>query len=129
MPDINYRQITHEGTTIELNGSEVELWIGDTMWIGECNQERMSLEEREHMIKKAKGDVILTGLGLLIIPKHLLKNKEVTSITVLENNQPLIDIMNELNPAIMQQINVICTDANTYKGKCDTLLIDHGSSI
>ena len=73
----------------------------------------------------ASGDVITTGLGLCVREKWLLNNTNVKSLTILEKNKELIEYHKEVNPTIFDKATIINCDAKTYKGKCDTLLLDH----
>ena len=102
-----------------------QLYYKNTRFHWEDTQSKSSLYELYPQIQLAKGDCICTGLGFLLRESFLLQNKNVTSVTVLENNLDVIEIQNQLNPFIMSQLNIIFTDANSYKGSCDTLLLDH----
>jgi hypothetical protein len=73
----------------------------------------------------AKGHCICTGLGFLLRENLLLQKPEVTKITVIEKNEELINYHKNFNPRLMNKIEVINCDANDYKGRCDTLLIDN----
>ena len=73
----------------------------------------------------ASGDVICTGLGLGIRENWLLNNKNVKSLTILESNENIIEYHKEVNPILFKKAKIINCDAKTYKGKCDTLLLDH----
>lgn len=72
----------------------------------------------------ATGHCVVTGLGLGILINLLLSKENVTKITVVEKNQELINYMRHQYESI-DTIEFICTDAYTYQGTCDTLLIDH----
>ena len=73
----------------------------------------------------AKGHCICTGLGLGVRESWILKKKEVTKVTVLEKNEEVIEYHKINNPDLYNNIEIINTDASEYKGKCDTLLLDH----
>ena len=73
----------------------------------------------------ARGKTICTGLGLLLRESMLLSNPLVTSVTVIESSQDLIELQRVMNPELMDQLNIIQCDANRYEGECDTLLVDH----
>ena len=73
----------------------------------------------------ASGDVITTGLGFGAREKWILNNPKVKSLTVLEQNEDLIKFHRDNNPELFENANIIHCDAKTYKGKCDTLLLDH----
>lgn len=73
----------------------------------------------------ASGDVITTGLGFGARERWILNNPKVTSLTVLEQNEDLIKFHKDNNSKLFENANIIHCDAKTYKGKCDTLLLDH----
>lgn len=73
----------------------------------------------------ACGDVITTGLGFATRENWILKNPKIKSLTVIEKNQTVIDYHRKINPKLFKKANIICADASEYKGKCDTLLLDH----
>lgn len=75
----------------------------------------------------ARGDVIVTGLGLGIRENWLLTKKNITSLTIIEKNKPIIDYHKHINSQFLQdkRVKIINCDANDYKGSCDVLLADH----
>ena len=73
----------------------------------------------------AKGHCICTGLGLGVRESWILKKKEVTKVTVLEKNEEVIEYHKINNPNLYNNIEIINADVSEYKGKCDTLLLDH----
>jgi hypothetical protein len=73
----------------------------------------------------AEGHCLCSGLGFLVRENWLLTKKEVTKITVIEKSKDVIKYQKLINPEIMAKLEVIEEDINTYKGKCDTFLIDH----
>ena len=73
----------------------------------------------------SSGNVIATGLGFGIRELWLLNNPNIKSLTILENNKDIIEYHKEVNPILFEKAKIINCDARTYKGKCDTLLLDH----
>ena len=73
----------------------------------------------------AKGHCICTGLGFGIRENWILNKKGVTKVTVLEKYKSVIDYHRFNNPKFFDNVEVIQTDVYDYKGKCDTLLLDH----
>ena len=73
----------------------------------------------------AKGHCICTGLGFGVRENWLLTKKEVSKVTVLEKNKEVIDYHKYINPKLFDDVEVIHISAYDYKGKCDTLLLDH----
>lgn len=52
-------------------------------------------EYREHapLWENAKGDVLLAGLGIGMVHQFLIDNEDVTSVTIVEKNQEVIDLV------------------------------------
>lgn len=73
----------------------------------------------------AKGHCICTGLGFGIRESWLLNKPEVTKLTVIERSKELIEYHRQIKSPFLDHIEIIEYDATEYKGKCDTLLLDH----
>ncbi len=73
----------------------------------------------------AKGHCICTGLGFGVRESWLLNKKSVSKITVIEKTKEVIEYQQLMNPELCKNIEIIHADVSDYKGKCDTLLIDH----
>jgi predicted RNA methylase len=91
-------------------------------WDTGTNRELFELYNHHQL---AKGHCICTGLGFLLRESLLLQNPNVTKITVIEIDNDLIQYHKQFNPEIMEKIEIINCDVYSYKGKCDTLLIDN----
>lgn len=74
----------------------------------------------------AHGDVLITGLGFGIIATAIAEKEEVTSVTVLEISQDVIDAF-LANNVPSEKIKIIQADACTYETdiEYDCLLPDH----
>jgi hypothetical protein len=72
----------------------------------------------------AYGNVLVTGLGMNMLPNWIATKPEVTKITVIENNEYLIDYIKEYG-YIDDKIEIIHSDANSYLGSCDIYFCDH----
>ena len=96
------------------------------------NRDRVMWYFQDHSIayhyypeyKLSYGHVIMTGLGMNLLPNWIATKQEVTKITVIENNKYLIDYVKEYG-FIDNKIKIICGNAEDYMGKCDVLLHDH----
>ena len=73
----------------------------------------------------AKGHCICTGLGFGVRESWLLKKPGVSKITVIEKNKNIIEYNKIVNPELMKNVEIINGSASNYRGKCDTLLLDH----
>ena len=100
------------------------LYIKGQVWMKYDNNHLQAAQVFSHYYI-AEGDVITTGLGLAVRENWLLNNPKVKSLTVLEKSKDLIEYHKEVNPDLFKEANIINCDAKTYKGKCDTLLLDH----
>lgn len=74
----------------------------------------------------AHGNVFITGLGFGILTKAVSEKPEVTSVTVLELEQDVIDAF-FLNNSLNSKVEIIQGDASKYESdvKYDCLLPDH----
>jgi hypothetical protein len=85
-------------TSLKINGETV--MVDDPLhWYGMMG-----------LAKECKGKVFVAGLGLGIILHHLVKNKDVTQIDVLEINPDVIELVKPLIPEDLR-INIIEGDA------------------
>jgi hypothetical protein len=73
----------------------------------------------------ASGHCICSGLGLGIRETLLLKNKNVSKLTILENNLDLIEYHKVNKTPFVEHVEIIHCDASQYLGSCDTLFLDH----
>jgi hypothetical protein len=84
------------------------------------------VEELRPHFEAAHGDVICTGLGMGIREEWVLSKPEVAKLRVIERSMDVIDyhaIHSEW--AADPRVSFIHTDARTYEGECDVLLLDH----
>lgn len=72
----------------------------------------------------ASGDVVVGGLGLGIVALLAATKPDVTSVTVLENNQDVIDLFyaQEFNTT---KIKILNESVYTHEGKYDVALMDY----
>lgn len=77
----------------------------------------------------AYGNVLVTGLGFGILTKALSEKPEVTSVTVVEIEQDVIDAF-LLNNTLNSKVSIVQGDATKYTSdlKYDCLLPDHYES-
>lgn len=77
----------------------------------------------QEILNNAKGNILIAGLGIGMLPAALAQKEDVKSITIIEYNQDIIDIVSELikkNVPNADKIHVIKGDAwefpKTYTG-------------
>lgn len=83
---------------------------------GECVMSDTNMEKRTNsdFCINAHGDVIIGGLGIGMIIMAIQDKPEVNSITVIEKNQEVIDIVaSQLD--LNDKVNIICADVFEWK--------------
>ena len=83
---------------------------------GECVMSDTDMEQRTNLrfCSKAYGDIIIGGLGIGMIIMAIQDKPEVKSITVIEKNQEVIDLVaSQLN--FNEKVNIICADVFEWK--------------
>lgn len=83
---------------------------------GECVMSNTNMEKRTNMdfCINAHGDVLIGGLGIGMIILAIQDKPEVKSITVIEKNQEVIDMVaSQLN--FNEKVNIICADVFEWK--------------
>lgn len=83
---------------------------------GECVMSDTSMEKRTNMdfCMNAHGDVLIGGLGIGMIILAIQDKPEVKSITVIEKNQEVIDMVaSQLN--FNEKVKIICADVFEWK--------------
>tara|TARA_X000001388_G_scaffold24561_1_gene17077 strand:- start:340 stop:987 length:648 start_codon:yes stop_codon:yes gene_type:complete len=130
--DNNYRPpylqpYNQDGLRVEFSEDKfyARLFIDDKLFmVYDYINHNQALEMLSHYYL-AKGHCICTGLGFAVRENWIATKKEVTKITVIEKNKNLIDYHKKIGTKFSPKIEIIHEDANQYKGKCDTLLLDH----
>lgn len=105
--------------------SEACLFSGEERWLTYSPKYKESLWEVFSHYWIADGVCICTGLGFALRESWILSKKNVSKVVVLEKSKELIEYHKKFNSQIFDELEVINVDANEYKGKCDTLLLDH----
>ena len=83
---------------------------------GECVMSDTDMEKNTNrkFCSKAYGDIIIGGLGIGMIIMAIQDKPEVKSITVIEKNQEVIDLVaSQLN--FNEKVNIICADVFEWK--------------
>lgn len=90
-----YVRLTHRG----------EVVMSDTM---------MEKRTNSAFCRNAYGDILIGGLGIGMIIMAIQDNENVRSITVLEKNQEVIDMVANQLP-LNNKVKIICADVFTWK--------------
>lgn len=83
---------------------------------GECVMSDTDMEKNTNrkFCSKAYGDIIIGGLGIGMIIMAIQDKPEVKSITVIEKNQEVIDLVaSQLD--FNEKVNIICADVFEWK--------------
>jgi hypothetical protein len=122
------KMVLPEGGMLELSGSSRCDFDADvtftvlrkkdtckTVWMSDTPFEARS---NASAIKHAEGNVLVAGLGIGYVLLKMVAKKKVTSITVIEENKELIDlILPHLEPHLKGKVKVINKDIYKYKTK------------
>lgn len=103
--------------------NQKKLYVNGQQWMGLNLTDHREIFQFVSHIEISKGDVITTGMGFLLRENWLLQKGH--SVTVIEQNENIINYHLKHNPDICSKLNIIHGDANNHIGKCDTLLLDH----
>jgi hypothetical protein len=113
----NIRQVVTQGreTTVRA-GSYMKLTVGGTLMMSDTQMEQSSNME---VVDKARGDVLIAGLGLGLILMPILANPVVTSVTVIENNSNVVNLVAPTLQACEggEKLVVIHADIREWKPK------------
>lgn len=101
------------------------LTVNDEPWFKYNPKRLTTVSQVFSHYKLAQGHTICTGMGFLAREKWILTKPSVTKLTVIERSVDIINYHLKHNKDICDKIEIINTDANEYKGSCDTLLLDH----
>ncbi len=83
---------TYQGFQCERisDGTYARLWVNGDVMMSDTD---MELRTNREPVRDARGDVLIGGLGLGMITLPILLNPAVTSVTVIELSQDVIDLV------------------------------------
>ena len=84
-------------------GRYVQLFIGGQLYMSDTPTEQ---RENQELLNRAKGDVLIAGLGIGMVLVPLLANPAVTSVTVVEMNPDVVALVAPYFP----EVNVVTAD-------------------
>ena len=123
----NLRAVRDGGGMFRMyDGEYVRMHIGGQLMMSDTAMERISNSD---FIHNAKGDVFIAGLGIGLIIKNIIDKPEVTSITVIERYQDVIDLV---EPKLRHpKLKVVCANIFMYEPaqKYDTIYFDIWAEI
>ena len=117
MTEIRYEVNVPNGVSNDfkvVGGDETVLYqnIGDK-WMNIMDDSAYEAEQADAFLSAATGDVLLAGLGLGMVLRPLVDNSNVSSITVIEKYQEVIDLISPHVP-LSKKIKIINDDIYTW---------------
>lgn len=71
------------------------------------------IRDFQSFVRKAKGKILINGLGLGVLLKALLEKEDVTQITVIEKSEDVIKLVS--GSITDKRVSIINADAFEYK--------------
>lgn len=126
IPRIVIREGALNDTQIVKNGAIYRLLTDGKQWMGANTNFTDELRQLYSSYDLAEGDVLLSGFGFGILPQWVAQKPEVTSLTVVEINENVVNLFlrfNNLDP----KIKVVISDMTQYKDDIDYdwVILDH----
>lgn len=103
----NYRNIADGDYTVLYRK------FGDN-WLNIMQDTEQEYSEHDWLVERMSGDVLLGGLGIGMIHIPLLDSDDVTSVTIIEKEQDVIDLVWE-HCAKDDRFTIIHADINTWE--------------
>jgi hypothetical protein len=96
-------------------GDYIKLSIKEPFMQLQMSDTAMEWDTNQEFIKKAKGDILIGGLGIGFILIPIVNNPKVKSITVIEENKNIATKVYEfLKPHLNDKVKVICASVEDY---------------
>lgn len=102
------RSLMRDGSRAVLPGTYRRLCVGGVLMMTDTRAEK-----NDHIaaVKNAKGHCLVTGLGLGMVANAMALKESVESVTVVEIEQDVIDLV---MPFMPPKVEAICADALTW---------------
>lgn len=125
--------VTGDATLVVQPGTYAQLWVGKTLMMSDTEMERRTNRE---FIYRAKGHVLVAGLGIGMVVPPLLAKGRVTKVTIVEKYQEAIDLVEGPLRAYLEKegldhkerLEIVCADIFDYKAprgtKYDVIYFD-----
>ncbi len=126
MPNFNIKKSALGMANIVYKDGTYFLYNNNNKWMTLTESDYHQVAELYSLYDQAYGDVLVSGLGFGILPLWICDKEEVTSVTVIEISQDIIDLFLLSNslPNKMNIVNENILNFTTDK-KYDCLLLDH----
>lgn len=127
LPTVNVKHTIFGAAEIQnANNNSYRLLYQGKQWMTANFAHNIQFKELYSSYDLAYGDVVLSGLGLGLLPLWVANKPNVTSVTVYEKNSDVIELFKLNNPQI-QNLTIINQDITEVvsSNRFDCLLLDH----
>jgi hypothetical protein len=126
LPNVVIKEGTSNNVSIVDDNGTWRLYGDDVQFMQLVAKTNREIKELYSSFDLAYGDVLITGLGFGIISLWVANKPGVTSVTVIENSQDVIDLF-LANNELPENVTIILGDADNYTTDThyDCLLLDH----
>jgi hypothetical protein len=84
-----------------------------TSWLNIMQDTEQEYEEHDWMMSRLSGDILIGGLGIGMINIPLLASSNITSVTIVEKEQDVIDLVWD-DCAKDDRFTLVCDDIHTW---------------
>lgn len=112
-----------------LKGTKIQLLVEHGAGVVMSNTE-MERRTNYEIVRQAHGDVLIGGLGIGMIIFEVMEKQEVKSVTILEKNEEVIELMRGL--PFNEKVTVVHADVFEWRGndiKFDTVYMDIWNAV
>ena len=126
LPDFVIKEGRSNNVSIVDDNGTWRLYGNNVQFMQLVTKSNREIKELYSSFDLAYGDVFITGLGFGIIALWVANKPEVTSVTVVENSQDVIDLFLASNQ-LPDNMQIILADADNYTTEkhYNCLLLDH----
>lgn len=121
---VNYANARRES----LHLKKYTVLLRNNHWLTVMQDSFTEFEEHQWLWGNATGDILVTGLGIGYVNEWLIKAPNITSVTIIEKNQDVIDLVWD-NCTKDDRFTLIHADANTWEPPegttYDCIWLDH----
>lgn len=126
VPKIAIREGSKGNVSIVQNDNDFLLYIDGQKWNFVNVKSSLALREFYSSHDLAQGNVLLSGFGFGVLPQWIASKSSVTSVTVIEKYQEVVDLFC-INNTLDPKIKIVIDDIHTYKSdeQFDWAIFDH----
>ena len=102
-----------KGNHLKQNHKYCQLWIDGDLWMSDTRDEMVA----NMPVARAKGNVLIVGLGLGMALHRVLQNKDVAHVDVIEKNSDVAQLVWPYVGVTDPRANLILQDAKKFPTK------------